>query len=41
MKTTTIGTSELYESVWQHPLKSLADKWQVHPHALGQLLQVN
>jgi hypothetical protein len=38
MKTTTISASELYESVWQHPLKSLADKWHVHPHALGQLL---
>jgi hypothetical protein len=38
MKTTTISTSELYESVWQHPLKYLADKWQVHPHTLGQLL---
>jgi hypothetical protein len=38
MKTTTISASELYESVWQHPLKSLADKWHMHPHALGQLL---
>jgi hypothetical protein len=38
MKTTTISASELYESVWQHPLKFLADKWHVHPHALGQLL---
>jgi len=29
---------ELYEAVWQTPLKALADRWKLHPIALGQLL---
>jgi hypothetical protein len=34
----SISVIQLYESVWHEPLKVLADKWKVHPVALGQLL---
>jgi hypothetical protein len=35
---TSISVIDLYESVWNEPLKALAGKWEVHPVALGQLL---
>jgi hypothetical protein len=34
----SISVIQLYKSVWREPLKVLADKWKVHPVALGQLL---
>ncbi|MGO4891839.1 hypothetical protein [Flavobacterium sp. W21_SRS_FM6] len=38
MLPTQLTVSNLYEAVWHEPLKSLAERWQLHPHALGQLL---
>ena len=38
MKQAQFSIAELYEAVWQTPLKALADRWQLHPTALGQLL---
>ena len=32
-----ISAAELYEAVWQTPLKQLAQRWRLHPHALGNL----
>ena len=38
MNPTQLTIAELHEAVWNKPLKALAELWQVHPHALGQLL---
>jgi hypothetical protein len=34
----SLSVIQLYESVWNEPLKVLAGKWKIHPVALGQLL---
>ena len=38
MVQTQLTVEELYRAVWHKPLKALAELWQLHPHALGQLL---
>jgi len=38
MLLTELTIAELHEAVWNKPLKELAELWQVHPHALGQLM---
>lgn len=38
MVQTQLTVEELYQAVWHKPLKALAELWQLHPHALGQLL---
>lgn len=38
MITTHVSVRELYEAIWHTPLKQLASQWQLHPHALAQLL---
>lgn len=37
MYVTKLTIAELYEAVWQKPLKTLAENWHIDPHALSQL----